>query len=257
MIFSGYTIDKIYYSGYTVTAAYSCGGYKVFGQETEYRWVNDPDKYWCSGITKYNVEKEQSSTDGGTTWTDTGNYRNGTTIIDTQSIDCGYIPSNKKLYVKIGQCGQITEAYYSINCNNSSTLTSTEVGNINCYSATKSAVVGSCVTVIGDYALNLPYLETVTLPSGLTTIGTDAFRSPKLKTITIPSGVTSIGNYAFESNVAMESITILATTPPTLGLEVFDNTNNCPIYVPAASVNAYKTASGWSAYASRIQAIPT
>jgi hypothetical protein len=37
---------------------------------------------------------------------------------------------------------------------------------------------------------------------------------------------------------------------------VFNYTNNCPIYVPSASVETYKSASGWSGYASRIQAIP-
>jgi hypothetical protein len=30
----------------------------------------------------------------------------------------------------------------------------------------------------------------------------------------------------------------------------------CIIYVPSASVDTYKAASGWSTYASRIQAIP-
>ncbi len=53
----------------------------------------------------------------------------------------------------------------------------------------------------------------------------------------------------------MSSITCNATTPPALGTDVFANTNNCPIYVPAASVETYKAASGWSGYASRIQAI--
>jgi len=43
--------------------------------------------------------------------------------------------------------------------------------------------------------------------------------------------------------------------PPTLGSSTFDDTNNCPIYVPSGSVNAYKSASGWSTYADRIQAI--
>jgi len=41
-----------------------------------------------------------------------------------------------------------------------------------------------------------------------------------------------------------------------LGNNAFYATNNCPIYVPAASVNAYKTATNWKSYASRIQAIP-
>jgi hypothetical protein len=36
----------------------------------------------------------------------------------------------------------------------------------------------------------------------------------------------------------------------------FDNTNNCPIYVPSASVEAYKAATNWSSLSSRIQAIP-
>jgi len=39
-------------------------------------------------------------------------------------------------------------------------------------------------------------------------------------------------------------------------VSALENTNNCPIYVPSASVNAYKTATNWSTYASRIQAIP-
>jgi len=40
-----------------------------------------------------------------------------------------------------------------------------------------------------------------------------------------------------------------------LGTSAFDSTNNCQIYVPAASVDAYKAATNWSSYASRIQAI--
>jgi len=35
----------------------------------------------------------------------------------------------------------------------------------------------------------------------------------------------------------------------------FNETNNCPIYVPTSSVDAYKTATGWNSYSSRIQAI--
>jgi len=42
-------------------------------------------------------------------------------------------------------------------------------------------------------------------------------------------------------------------SPPALGNSVFKFTNNCPIYVQAGSVNAYKLA--WSEYADRIQAI--
>ena len=33
---------------------------------------------------------------------------------------------------------------------------------------------------------------------------------------------------------------------------MFQDTNNCPIYVPNESVEAYKAAPGWSDYADRI-----
>jgi len=46
----------------------------------------------------------------------------------------------------------------------------------------------------------------------------------------------------------------LPTTPPLGGSSMFDLTR-CPIYVPAGSVDAYKSAEFWSDYASRIQAI--
>jgi len=65
--------------------------------------------------------------------------------------------------------------------------------------------------------------------------------------------MTSIGDQAFYNCNKLTSITCLATTPPTLGSNVFYSTNNCPIYVPSGSVNAYK--SSWSDYASRIQSI--
>jgi hypothetical protein len=52
----------------------------------------------------------------------------------------------------------------------------------------------------------------------------------------------------------MQYIKLYPTTPPSIiastGYKILDGTNNCPVYVPDASVNAYKTA--WSDVASRI-----
>lgn len=77
-----------------------------------------------------------------------------------------------------------------------------------------------------------------------------------LPTFTIPSSVHLIGDHCFYGCTSLNSIICLTTTPPRLlDEDVFTNTNNCPIYVPAASVNTYKTAEYWSAYADRIQAI--
>ena len=100
-------------------------------------------------------------------------------------------------------------------------------------------------------------LTNIFIPKSVTSIGESfLFNCSGLTSCTIGSGVTSIGQTVFSYCNRLSSITVNATTPPTLGNNVFQSTNNCPIYVPANSVNAYKSASGWSSYSSRIQAIP-
>ncbi len=126
----------------------------------------------------------------------------------------------------------------------------------NCSNLT-SITIPSSVTSIGKEAfMNCSSLTNVTIPSSVTSIGGDAFSGCSgLTNVTIPSSVTSIDEFAFSGCIGLTSITVEATTPPTLADGPFGSTNNCPIYVPAASVETYKSASGWSDYASRIQAI--
>ena len=143
--------------------------------------------------------------------------------------------------------------------------------------------IPSGVTSIGQAAFdNCSKLTSINIPSGVTSIGTSAFGScDSLTSVTIPNSVTSIGGAAFAScsgltsvtigngvtNIdyrafqncsGLTSITIEATTPPTLSdNDVFaNNASGRKIYVPAASVEAYKTRSGWSDYAADIEAIP-
>jgi hypothetical protein len=136
---------------------------------------------------------------------------------------------------------------------------STKIGDSafrDCYDIT-SVIIPNNVTSIGNYAFDVCLrLTSVNIPSGVTSIGNSAFASCiRLTSVTIPSGVTSIGSGVFNGCSGLTSVTIEATTPPTLGFNSFDNTNNCPTYVPSSSVETYKAASGWSTYASRIQAI--
>ena len=123
----------------------------------------------------------------------------------------------------------------------------------------KNTIIPNSVTSIGKYTFqNCTGLTSVTIPSSVTSIGEGAFIGCSgLTSITIPNSVTTIGGSAFYLCSGLTSVTCESTTPPTLGIYTFDITNNCPIYVPSASVNTYKSASGWSSYASRIQAIPS
>ena len=114
-------------------------------------------------------------------------------------------------------------------------------------------------TELGNYIFHsCSSLVSITIPSGVTNIGNYAFNGClNLASISIPSSVTSIGKSAFYSCTKLASATVEATTPPTLGTNAFSLTDDdFVIYVPAASVSAYQSATNWSMYASKIQAIP-
>ena len=121
-----------------------------------------------------------------------------------------------------------------------------------------NTIIPRDVTALYDYSFYCcDRLKTITIPEGVETIGRQAFQScDSLKTLIVPSTVTDIGLGAFGYCPQMTSIVFLSTTPPTAGDGILDYSNNCPIYVPAESLQEYKSAENWSVYADRIQAIP-
>ena len=126
-----------------------------------------------------------------------------------------------------------------------------------CSGLTTVTIPDSITTIGSEVFRKCTGLISINIPNSVTTIGDYAFSDCSgLTSINIPNSVTTIGYYAFKNCRGLTSVTILATTPPTLGgTEAFES--NYPIYVPAESVDAYKTATNWSSYADRIQAIPT
>ena len=126
----------------------------------------------------------------------------------------------------------------------------------NCNSVKSISLPAGLTTISEGVFYECAGLTSVNIPDGVKTIERSAFgKCVKLTSIEIPSKVTSIGDYAF-SDIASKSFTFVMrpTTPPTLGSSALSAGSNLVIKVPATSVDAYKTAAGWSPYVSKIVA---
>lgn len=132
-------------------------------------------------------------------------------------------------------------------------------GNALRHTNIKNITIPDNVRSIGDNAFQDCYsLSSITLSNSLTKINMFLFaHDSNLKNVVVPSGVTVIDKGAFSGCSSMTSLTVLPSTPPSLEYSDAFHSMGGTIYVPAASLNAYKTASGWSSYASKIKAIPT
>lgn len=244
----------------------------------ETQWVESGTT--CVEYDKYAREIEQVRYSSDSNWFNTGNERAGSRLIETNSLDCGFIPTNYKIKVEFADGSQ-----RAIECNGNSTLSRVEanhygsnftkcwisecvtaIGNTNYVdyvfkgnSSLRDVYLPNSLTRIGDNAFEgCNSLSGITIPSGVTIISGSAFYGcTSLTSITFPSSVTSIGGWAFDGCNGITSITFESITPPTL--DSYSSTlpnNGCPIYVPAQSVEAYKTANRWDNYVSRIQPIP-
>lgn len=107
-------------------------------------------------------------------------------------------------------------------------LPSTLLSNI---TGLKKVVVGDKVTKIGG-----------SLCQGCTT----------LEEFVIGKNVTDITNFSIISGTPIKTLRVLATTPPTCATYDAQVSNLEKIIVPKSAINAYKAATGWSTYASKI-----
>lgn len=112
------------------------------------------------------------------------------------------------------------------------------------------------VTSIGNYAFcGCGKLLDVSIPDSVTSIGNNAFgRCISLINITIPQNVSKIDYYAFMDCSSLNDVYCKPTTPPTGEGDMFyNNASGRKIFVPTASVEAYKVAQYWRNYADDIE----
>ena len=127
----------------------------------------------------------------------------------------------------------------------------TSINNYTFYNCTSltSVTIPSGVIYIGMSAFeSCTSLTSVILPSGLTSINSFTFSNcTNLTSITIPSNVTSIGHQAFRNCTGLTFLTVEATTPPSLGNNVFQNVpTDIPVNVPCDELSAYQNDPDWS-----------
>lgn len=102
------------------------------------------------------------------------------------------------------------------------------------------------------------YIKSIQLGESVEYIGDQAFNGFGVKNLVLPASLKAIGSGALAN--WFQSVTLSAKTPPVAAdAHIFETEYNTydefPVYVPAESVEAYKTAEYWSAYADRIQPI--
>lgn len=251
--------------------------------EPRYRWVTlDINKYWicgdCDGTpeemqkVEYRENDEEAelrfkACDGNSTLTST-DYGNRDIV-----------------YIKIGACVTTIGANaFQNKVNLKQVMIPSTVDTIedNAFFGCTGLVdfsIPMSVVSIGDYAFYGDIqLNRIMLPNNLTTLGSYAFSGCKnfpsinipqyitiiptgcfydcdgMTDIYLPENVRLIQSKAFGECNGLVNFTCYATEPPAIYSDTFSNMNeNLKIYVPAASVNAYKLA--WSAYADNIVAI--
>ena len=127
------------------------------------------------------------------------------------------------------------------------------------YNNLSSVTIGSSVNSIGGGAFaGCKSLTSVTIPNSVTSIEHDAFNGCSgITSISIGSSVTSIGIWAFRGCHSLTEIVNYQETPqiidsyinPTTYQFVGVDMVNCILFVPAGSLEAYKTAKGWKDFA--------
>ena len=117
-------------------------------------------------------------------------------------------------------------------------------------SQVKSFTLGNAVEHIPGYlCYSMSSLCEISIPESVRSIGEQAFAwCTSLTSIEIPANIQNIGEKAFSSNSPIDTIYIRATTPPTLGTEVFfDGYYTPPLsicYIPCGTLADYQS-SDW------------
>ena len=228
------------------------------------------DSWDTNGDAELSYEEAAAVTDIGTTFkrsdiisfTELAYFTGLSYIANEAFLDCG---SLKKIELPHNITSIGEAAFYWCDKLTSVTIPDsvTSIGEwafFNCSSLTSfygkfASEDNRCLIVNGKLIAFAPAgLIEYTIPDSVTSIGEAAFLGcTSLTSVTIPDSVTSIGKWAFAVCSSLTSVYCKPTTPPAGGSCMFySNASGREIYVPAASVEAYKSAEYWRDYEDHI-----
>lgn len=117
-------------------------------------------------------------------------------------------------------------------------------------------IPNSVTTIANDAFSGASKLSSVTFSNTLKMIGANAFEKTALTSATLPSSLEEIGARAFAEASLLNTVNLLALTPPLRYPTSFENTgNSLKYYVPSVALATYKSHASWSAYSSQIYTI--
>ena len=128
------------------------------------------------------------------------------------------------------------------------------IGNgafMDCINLTGSLILPNSLTTIGAVAFELcQFTGSLIIPNSISRIELGTFNMCwNFTSVEIPESVTFIGERAFACWYGLQSMTVLANTPPTLENYAFANVNKTvPVYVPVGTIAAYQAAPGWNEF---------
>ena len=238
VVFCNKNIIDAKYSGFTITKIYACGGELVYEHQRPTPTNPIARVYVNDAWVEINDDDSNSAVTSG----------------DNAFRNCNNLET---VYYNCNGCQLVIgESAFQDDFNLTSvTLNAQSIGQYCFYNDYKIKTLSLSADTIGSSAFaNCNGLSAVTL-SSVETIGNSAFYyCISLTSITIPSSITSIGNNAFNYCSSLNKIEFKGTTPPTLGSNVFSNTNNCPIVIPTTvSKSTWASGSGWSVYRERLK----
>ncbi len=249
--YNNYDITGMYYSGYTIVRAYSCGGELVFGEEpvvTEWKLKLDfrDGRYVylpcdsTSAITESEVKKSHVVTDGGEIYVEPYSAITGITIGECVTTIGSSAFSGITSITKI----------YSLGLN----VVTIGSDAFNGCTGIDGIYIGCNTKTIGRFAFSgCTSASALNICAGVETIEYGAFwgLTSLSGTVSVPSSVTSIGKYAFYGMTNVTRFNINPTVPPSLpsSSHAFDTSSSgatAGIYVKTLS--DYRLATGWREY---------